>query len=143
MNKDNDMGTCATCGNLGLSETEAGDLSACTCPAGDAIRTHPTERDHTDQHDERLESIRESVGAKLRAAGYREPVLPPSAHVCASCAGPLLEGQPPGAWCRGCSDKRASLVLEFKREDWRITAAWCVGIVCGLLIAGLIYWGTR
>jgi hypothetical protein len=97
--------------------------------------------------------------AALRAEGYRAPDCRPISHEdwvelesqlaylrgesrpCRGCEGPLLPGQPDGAYCKRCAQELAELETdEYRSELFGLRSATCfvLGIAAGVFIAAVI-----
>ena len=66
----------------------------------------------------------------LAAANYASPTVPPLAHVCRNCAGPLSPNQPCGAFCKNC----ALTFPEQDSEDLGTGGAITVALVAAAMI---------
>lgn len=138
------MTTCWKCGGLGLSITDS-EVSACHCPAGSIVRTRSNRdtilaaRNHTDAHDDRMESIRANVAAKLRGAGHAEPEAVPQ-HTCVSC------GEVPvsacGNECLRCWDNRCLLESEEDKRQTAKEARLLCAVLFGLVAGCPIYFAV-
>jgi hypothetical protein len=148
------MSFCSDCNNTGFKllrnltwPEHTGTL--CHCPIGaerrkqSNLETILASRLHTDQHDERSESIAgnpfpdddltpNTMADRLRSAGYRAPTIHPIPHTCYSCGVNAVSTC--ATQCKQCSEEMTELRKAEESADNRVLYAALVGAVSAAII---------